>query len=124
MKHDISNRTDIELLLNTFYSKAKVDPVIGHIFTTVFTIDWEKHLPVIYDFWENVLFGTGGYSGNPMASHKAMNKIYPFTAEHFKRWVKLFTETIDELFEGEKAILAQQRAMSIATIMQVKILEG
>ena len=38
------------------------------------------------------------------------------------RWLQLFTSTVDELFEGEKAELAKQRAMSIATVMQLKLL--
>jgi hemoglobin len=34
----------------------------------------------------------------------------------------LFTKTVDQLFEGEHADLAKQRAVSIATVMQLKIL--
>ena len=30
----------------------------------------------------------------------------------------------DELFEGEKAELAKQRAISIATVMQLKLVHG
>jgi hemoglobin len=33
----------------------------------------------------------------------------------------LFTATVDELFEGEKAELAKQRAISISTVMRIKI---
>jgi len=42
-------------------------------------------------------------------------------AEHFDRWLLLFKSTVDENFDGEKAELAKQRAMSIATIMQLNI---
>jgi len=41
--------------------------------------------------------------------------------KHFDQRVKVFMETVDELFEGEKAIMARQRAESIATVMQLKI---
>jgi len=41
--------------------------------------------------------------------------------EHFQKWLLLFTETVDQLFEGEKAELAKQRATSIATVMQIKM---
>jgi len=34
---------------------------------------------------------------------------------------ELFNQTIDELFEGEKAEQAKQRALSIATVMQINI---
>jgi hypothetical protein len=40
----------------------------------------------------------------------------------FQQWVHLFTSTVDELFAGEKALLAKQRAVSISTVMQIKIL--
>jgi hemoglobin len=41
--------------------------------------------------------------------------------EHFQRWTELFTATVDEMYKGEKAELIKQRAMSIATVMQIKI---
>ena len=123
MKKDIKTRGDIELLVRTFYEKVKPDPVIGHIFTKVVGVNWEKHLPTMFDFWENTLFYTGSYSGNPMQSHKKLHSLFPLNEEHFQRWVNLFTETVDELFEGEKARLAKQRAVSISTVMRIKILQ-
>ena len=123
MKKDIETRDDIERLVRCFYEKVVADPVIGHIFTEVVRVNWEKHLPVMYDFWENTLFYTGNYTGNPMQSHKALHRRFPLSKEHFNRWLSLFTSTVDELYEGEKAELAKQRAMSIATIMQIKIIQ-
>ena len=122
MKRDIETRTDIESLVNSFYGKVKVDPVIGYIFTEVAKVNWEKHLPVMYGFWENALFYTGSYTGNPMDLHKRLHHVMPLKPEHFQQWNKLFTETVDELFAGEKAFLAKQRALSISTVMRIKIL--
>ena len=122
MKKDIENRKDIEFLMNSFYEKVKPDPVIGYIFTDVMKVNWERHLPMIYDFWENSLFYTGGYNGNLLEIHRRLNKVIPLTTKHFKRWTDLFAATVDELFEGEKAFLAKQRAISISTVMQIKIL--
>jgi hemoglobin len=122
MKKDIENRNDIQLLVNSFYDKVKADPEIGFIFTDIMKVNWEKHLPIMYDFWENTLFYTGGYNGNPMEIHQRINHLIPLNTEHFQRWVYLFTLTADELFSGDKAVLAKQRAMSIAAIMQIKIL--
>ncbi|HSC36735.1 MAG TPA: group III truncated hemoglobin [Chitinophagaceae bacterium] len=122
MKSDIRTRADIELLVKSFYEQVIKDPLIGHIFTTVFRVNFEKHLPVMFDFWENAIFFTGGYTGNPMKTHEALNKLYPLEKRHFERWVSLFVSTVDALFEGEKAELARQRAISISTVMQIKIL--
>jgi len=121
MEKDIDTIADIELLVNTFYDKVKESPVIGYIFNDVVKVNWEMHLPVMYRFWENVIFYTGGYTGNPLMIHKHLNKMFPLTKEHFGEWNKLFLTTVDELFEGDKANLAKQRALSISTVMQLEI---
>ncbi|HRA60694.1 MAG TPA: group III truncated hemoglobin [Bacteroidia bacterium] len=121
MKADIKDRRDIELLINTFYEKVKVDSFIGFFFTDVVKVNWDKHLPVMYDFWESVVFHTGIYDGNPMEKHIDLNKKSPMKMEHFQRWMQLFNETVDELFAGAKADVIKQRAISIATVMQIKI---
>ncbi|MFN8291077.1 MAG: group III truncated hemoglobin [Chitinophagaceae bacterium] len=121
VKKDIKNREDIERLVRTFYEQVKADPLIGPLFTEIARINWEKHLPVMFDFWENTIFFTGTYTGNPMAAHQRLHQLAPLKKEHFDRWLTLFTGTVDELFAGEKAILAKQRALSISTIMQIKI---
>jgi len=119
MKRDIESTADIPLLINTFYSKVRASEAIGYIFNEV---DWESHLPIMYDFWESVLFHTGPYARNTMAIHKGVHQRYPLSAAHFKEWVRLFKETVNELFEGNNAEAAKQRAESIATVMQLKIL--
>ncbi len=124
MKTDIVNRKDIELLINSFYDKVKVDAVIGYFFDKVIPVNWEKHLPTMYNFWENVVFNTGGYEGNPMIQHQHIHQKSPMTKAHFDQWLKLFTETVDELYVGEKAELIKQRAVSIATVMQIKVLHA
>lgn len=122
MKKDITTREDIELLVDTFYDKVKKDAVIGFIFTDLAKVNWEKHLPIMYNFFENMLFYTGSYTGNPMELHKKINNYLQLTTQHFNQWESLFSATVNELFEGEKAELAKQRAISISKIMQLKIL--
>lgn len=124
MKKDIGNREDIERMVNRFYKKVIADPQIGFIFTDVAKVNWEKHLPVMYDFWENSLFYTGSYTGNPLKMHQHLNRVIPLQSEHFEQWTTLFNETVDELFEGEKAGLAKQRAYSISTVIRLKLKEG
>ena len=118
MNTDIQNRSDIEKLVNAFYEKVKKDETIGYFFEAV---NWEKHLPVMYNFWENIIFSTGNFEGNPMARHKELDQKSPMSMRHFQQWIYLFNDTINELFEGENAELIKQRAQSIATVMQVKI---
>jgi hemoglobin len=124
MKKDIQDRKDIETLIHAFYDKVRKDELIGYIFNDVAKVNWEHHTPVICDFWENILFQSNVYRGNPMATHMNLHALSPLAKPHFDRWKKLFTETIDEYFEGKNAELAKQRAISIATMMQIKIIEA
>ena len=121
MKKDITSRKDIELLVDKFYDKVKSDEQIGFIFTEIAKVNWQRHLPVMYDFFENVLFYTGGYTGNPMELHKHVNRLFPLTESHFNQWNNLFNTTVDEFFKGSKAKLVKERAKSISIVMQIKI---
>ncbi len=122
MKKDIETIGDIKLLIDHFYRRVIPDPVIGYIFTDAIKVNWEKHLPVIYKFWENILFYTGSYVGNPMAIHQNIHTLVHLTTDHFDRWTSLFCTTVDQHFEGEKASLAKTRALGIASLMKTKIL--
>jgi hemoglobin len=122
MKRDIENRRDIETLVDYFYEKIKSDSIIGYIFTDIAHVNWEKHLPVMYSFWENAIFYTGTYNGNPMQIHQHLHRVANLKTEHFEQWIRLFTSSVDELFEGDNANLIKQRAISISTAMQIKIL--
>lgn len=124
MKTDIQNRSDIQSLVDRFYDKVKRDDAISYLFIEVGKVDWEHHLPRMYDFWENIVFQTGGFTGNPMIAHLQLNQKSPLKQEHFARWLELFFETVDELFDGDNAELIKQRAQSIATMMQIKIIKS
>jgi len=120
-KQDIQNAEDIKHLLDTFYAKVLKDDVIGYIFTDVAQISLEIHMPVLYAFWETILFGVANYRGNPILKHIELNKKEPLTDLHFERWISLFFETIDELFEGKTADLAKEKAKAMRFLMQHKI---
>lgn len=122
MKNDIEKNADIRLLVDAFYEKIKADDIIGYIFSDTSKIDWNKQLPMMYQFWENSLFFTGVYQGNPMKFLIHINQLVPLSALHFSQWIKIFNSTVDELFVGKVASLAKQRAASIAMFMQSKII--
>ncbi len=120
MKTDIQNREDVIRLVDAFYDKIKTDTVIGFLFNDVAQVNWSTHLPRMYDFWENILFYTGNFEGNPMLKHKQLHGKHPLTKAHFQHWNKLFNQTVDELFAGEKAEEIKKRAMNISEVMQIK----
>lgn len=118
---DIQTREDLLLLLEIFYRKIFSDPSISYIFTDVAHMDLEAHMPVIADFWESVLFQKNIYRKNAMQVHVQLNQQTPLTAGHFNTWLNYFNQTVDELFAGDNAFAIKQRALSIATLMQLKI---
>lgn len=123
MKKDIENRTDIELLVNIFYERIIADQKLGYIFQHIAQENRDTHLPAMYDFWENIILFTGKYEGNPMNLPQHLHHIIPLNAAHFYHWNQLFVCTVNDLFEGEKANLAKQRAISISGIIKKNILD-
>ena len=121
MKGDINTREDIINLVNTFYNRVQENDIIGPIFTETIKVDWNHHLPKMYDFWESILFGTATYKGNPMLTHFGINNKVPLKHEEFEAWKTLFLNTVDDLFEGENAQLIKQKAQSIADLMHFKL---
>ncbi|MDA7836862.1 group III truncated hemoglobin [Salibacteraceae bacterium] len=117
---DIKSREDIEFLIQTFYSKALKDKTIGHFFNEVVSLDLESHLPKMYDFWEMVLFDSTEYKGNPMKVHQDLNTKSAMNKTHFDVWISLLNETVDANFSGVKANHAKTRALSMATMIQIK----
>ena len=120
---DIANREDIDLLVKRFYGRMMDDPIIGYFFTYYARIDLDRHLPVISDFWETVLFQKPVYQGGAQAMnvHLDLNKKVQFKNQHFTRWLYLFHSSIDELFEGPVADKAKERSDSIAELMKKKM---
>ena len=113
-KKDIENRHDIELFVNEFYNKVKVDDLLGPVFGN---LNWPHHLPIMYNFWSSLLLGDQTYSGNPLQKHLPL----AIDSKHFEQWLKLFIQTLDENFTGEKTAEAKLRAQSIAHIFQLRM---
>lgn len=124
MKKDIENRDDIYLLVKTFYVKLMTDDVVSHFFEDFRdSHHLETHLQTLVNFWDNILFYSGGYRKNAMQPHLDLHKKKPFKSIHFDHWLSSFNSSVDELFEGDLAHTAKSRALSIATVMKIKISE-
>ena len=114
-RRDIASRADCERLVRSFYGRAFADPIIGFLFTDVARLDLEAHVPRITSFWETILLGARSYGGGAFRPHAALHAKAPLREAHFRRWVALWTETVDELFAGERAELAKAHAARVAT---------
>lgn len=118
---DIENREDIELLIDAFYQQVVKDDLIGFFFTKVVKLDFERHIPIMYDFWETTLLGNWKYKGNPMVKHIQLNEKEPLSSEHFERWLQLWEDTLSRYFSGPKSEEAVKKAKQIGELMQFKI---
>ena len=115
---DISGDDSIKVLVDSFYSKVNTDDLLSPVFNDVARVEWEEHLPIMYQFWSTLLFHTNVYRGRPWPKHA----LLPVSAEHFARWVLLFKETVDENFSGPRANDAKDMATSIADTFQNRLL--
>ena len=114
--NDITNRRDIHLLVDLFYTKVLKDELIGGFFTH---LNFKDHLPKMIEFWSFVLLDQPGYQTNVVGKHLQMK----IEQQHMDRWIALFKATLEENFEGEKANTALQRAEWIAWTILHKIHE-
>ena len=118
---DIQNREDLHLVMRNFYVRLLNDPEIEVFFTQVVKIDLEPHLIELVHFWEQIIFNTGEYKKNVLQIHLDINSKLNFTPSHFAIWLNYFNLSIDENFSGQNAENMKTRALSIATVMQMKM---
>lgn len=116
-KKDITTLKDIQLMVDSFYGKVRKDDILADIFNNIIQDRWPQHLEKMYRFWQTVLLEEHSYYGSPFLPHAKL----PVEANHFERWLKLFNETVDTLFEGEKAIRAKWQGERMAELFLSKI---
>lgn len=112
---DITEPAIAELVAR-FYAKARRDPLIGPVFENAIA-DWDEHLRTLNAFWSSVMLTSGRYKGNPMAAHLRLPVEPPF----FERWLALWCETADELFEPGAAGQFADKAARIAESLKLAL---
>ncbi len=120
-RRDITDRADIAGLVADFYTRAFDDELLGPVFVDVARLDLTRHLPVMCDFWETVLFRAGQYRRNVLHPHLALHSRAALTPAHFARWLTLWTATVDLRFAGDRAEFAKVQATRIAGSMSRRI---
>ena len=113
----IVSREDLAHLVHTFYDRIRQDALLGPIFNHHIEEErWPQHLAMLTDFWEVNLFGEGRFTGRPGMKHIKVDRSLEkgMSETHFRQWLGLWFEVIDELYHGEKAELAKSRAIQMA----------
>lgn len=117
MKKDIKTIDDIKLMVDNFYGKIREDDLLAAIFNDVIEDRWSQHLEKMYRFWQTVLLEEHTYYGSPFIPHAKL----PIDGIHFEKWLTIFNDTVDNLFEGEKATRAKWQGQRMAEMFQSKI---
>jgi hemoglobin len=108
---DELDRAAIERMVDDFYARVRRDPRLGPIFEARVHGRWPAHLGRMVQFWSAALLREPGYSGNPRAIHARLDGVDP---SHFRRWLELFAETLDDLFAPPLAEEIHRRARAMA----------
>ena len=115
--NDITTIDDIKLLVDSFYSQIKIDPLLGPIFEHVIKDNWTPHLEKMYRFWQTLLLYEHTYTGSPFPVHAHL----PIDKGHFDQWLHLFNQTVDTHFKGPNADEAKSRAEKMGALFHYKI---
>ncbi|THD69179.1 group III truncated hemoglobin [Robertkochia marina] len=124
-KHDIASREDVQLLVHRFYDRIRNHEALGPFFNSTVQ-NWAEHLELLTNFWDSQLFLNRNYTGDPVKAHIHVDKVFghTITMEHFGWWLEVWVATIDDLFDGERAWIAKNRARKMATMLFLKIYES
>src|SRR3569832_307509 len=90
LRPDVQTEQDVRVLVDSFYLKVQRDELLSPIFNAA-GVNWQTHLPTMYQFWGSLLFRTNDYPGRPWPKHA----VLPVTQAHFARLLALYCQTVD-----------------------------
>ena len=107
---------NIRTLVMSFYAKIIKDETVGPFFIAKLGKNmndehWVTHLETIIGFWSSLAFGKPKYSGNLFLPHTQLGQL---KRETFEQWLKLFAETLDEVYIEAIAVKFKERSRIIA----------
>ncbi len=108
----------IRRLVDAFYAKVRQDAELAPIFARAIPGDWGPHLDKMYAFWSSVMLTSGRYKGNPVAKHSTLPDMHPAL---FERWLALFKQTAEALFEERISTEFCAKAMRIAESLKLAL---
>ena len=110
------SQENIRTLVMSFYARIIKDDIVGPFFIAKLGDDmssehWVTHLETIVGFWSSLALGKPQYSGNLFLPHTQLGDL---KRETFEQWLKLFAETLDEVYVEAIAVKFKERSMIIA----------
>lgn len=124
-RKEIEDRSDIRLLVETFYGRIKKHKNLGPVFNSIVD-DWPAHIDKLVDFWTTNLFLVKAYDGNPMKVHLDIEREtdHKMDQQLFGNWLELWFKTVDEYFIGANATRAKEHARNMAHILFMRIFDA
>ncbi len=119
MKHPAITEPALREQVERFYERARLDSALGPVFERAIQ-DWPPHIATITAFWVRTMLGVPGYAGNAFAKHQDKG-IAP---DMFERWLTLWGETAESLFEAEPAGELAARAQMIGRGLKMGLFQG
>lgn len=112
----------IQQLVHQFYGRVRANFSLGPIFDATIGADdaaWAAHLAKLCDFWETLILGATKYKGSPIAVH---SRLPGLERGHFTVWLRLFEQTLAEVFSREDDGPTRERIYRMAERMAKAIL--
>lgn len=114
------DRALIERVVHRFYERVRDDAMLGPIFAVrIEQTRWPAHLATMVEFWSSVLLLTGSYKGKPVPAHMPLR----LEDHHFRRWLALFRNVVEELCAPDGAALFMDRATRIAESLRMAAIQ-
>lgn len=118
---DLDDPARIHDMVRTFYQAVAQDDLLGPVFNDVAGVHWGDHIEKLTAFWSRILLGIPGFEGNALSAHRRTDAVAPFTPAHFRRWLDLFSETVDLGWAGPLADHAKEFAGRVAAAHQARL---
>ena len=109
-------KENLNKMVILFYTKILKDELVGPFFIeklgdNLKNEKWVPHIELLTNFWASIALGDPSYRGNPFAPHLDIQNL---SRVAFSRWLELFSETLDTIYEPQIAEQFKQRSTVIA----------
>ncbi len=122
-KYNTINRESIRAMVESFYPTILADEItapffIAKIGSDINSKEWQEHLELLTNFWAFTALGDLSYTGSPLAPHFSLEGL---DRKAFERWLSLFHEAIDRVYEAEVGEFFKQRSNNIARNFMINL---
>lgn len=109
-------KVNLRKMVISFYTKVLQDEIVGPFFIDKLGPNlegkvWGEHLDILTNFWAGIYLGDTEYRGSPFAPHI---ELVGLKRETFERWLKLFFENLDSMYEPHISDQLKNRSTLIA----------